>query len=117
MVEKILYGVVVAMGITIVGMWIDNTRLEGKVNSLNVDLVVSKTNELTLGSVIKKQNDAISEFEVDKAKREQEYTELLSQPEKVRFEKVYVKVPSIEVKSDECKDIKKLIDDIRNAGY
>lgn len=115
--EKILSGICVVLGIVIVGMYIDNTKLEAKVAGLQSDLVVSQTNEYTLSKSIDEQNKAIEELAVDKAKVDEAYRTLINKPEEVRFETVYVKVPSIGVKSDECKDIKKLIDDIRNAGY
>lgn len=115
--DKVYIGIIVVLTIVCVGMFIDNTRLEAKVANLTTDLVVSRTNEATVRKEVEVQNEAITKLAVDKAERDREYTELLSKPEEVRFETVYVKIPSIGVKSDECKDIKMLIDDIRSAGY
>lgn len=115
--EKILSGICVVLGIVIVGMYIYNTKLENTVANLQAKLVASETNEFKLNKEIEVQNEAITKLAIDKASLDKEYNDLLNKPEEVRFEKVYVKVPSIGVKSDECKDIKNLIDDIRAAGY
>lgn len=115
--EKILSGVCVALGLTVLWLYVSNTRLEVKISDLQSKLVVSKTNVFTLTKEIEAQNEAITKLAIDKTAKDNAYNELLNKPEEVRFEKVYIKVPSIGVKSDDCKDIKNLIDDIRNAGY
>ena len=101
----------------VVYLYIGNLRLEAKVSGLESDLVVCKTNNVTVKSALDKQNEKIASMEIDLEERNAKYQELLNQPPEIRYEVVYKKVPSIEVKSDECKEIKKLIDDIRSAGY
>ena len=105
------------LGVILAGMYVTNTKLETRVSNLQAQLIVSQTNEYKLNKEITVQNDAITELAVNKASKDKEYTELLNKPEEVRFKTVYVKIPTIGVKSDECKDIKSLIDAIRNAGY
>lgn len=115
--DKVYIGIIVVLTIVCVGMFIDNTRLEARAANLTTDLVVSRTNEITVRKEVEVQNEAITKLAVDKAERDREYTELLSKPDRVRYEYVYSKIPTIGVKSNECNDIKKLIDDIRTAGY
>lgn len=101
----------------VVYLYIGNLRLEAKVSDLESDLVVCKTNNVTVKSALDRQNEKIANMEIDLEERNAKYQELLNQPPEIRYKTVYEKVPSIEVKSDECKEIKKLIDDIRSAGY
>lgn len=115
--DRIYIGVITVLVIACIGMFIDNTRLEAKVANMTTELVVSQTNEFKAKKEIEIQNEAITKLAVDKAAMDKKYLEQLNKPEKVRFEKVYVKVPNIEVKSNECDDIKKLIDNIRSTGY
>ena len=101
----------------IVYLYISNLRLEAKVSVLETDLVVCKTNNVTVKAALDIQNEKITSMEIDLEERTAKYQELLNQPPEIRYEVIYKKVPSIEVKSNECKEIKKLIDDIRYSGY
>ena len=98
-------------------LYIGNLRLEAKVRGLESDLVVCKTNNVTVKAALDTQNEKIASMEIDLEEKKAKYQELLNQPPEIRYEVIYKKVPSIEVKSDECEEIKKLIDDIRSAGY
>lgn len=120
MTDKIVLvaGVVCTMlaGIAVY-LYIGNLQLEAKVSSLEGDLVVAKTNNAAVKAALDKQNEKIADMEIDLESRKAKYQELLNQPPEIRYKTVYKKVPSIEVKSDECEEIKKLIDGIRSAGY
>lgn len=101
----------------ILGMgWYINS-LTDELESAKADLVVSKSNEVRLLSSISAQNEQIAKNEIDLQTKTNEYLALMAKPDRVRYEYVYSKVPTIGVKSNECNDIKKLIDDIRTAGY
>lgn len=101
----------------VVYLYIVNLRLESKVSGLESDLVVCKTNNVATKSALDRQNEKITSMEIDLEERTKKYQELLNQPPKIRYKTVYEKVPNIEVKSDECEEIKKLIDGISAAGY
>lgn len=92
-------------------------QLSSQIDDLQAKLVVSQTNEYTMTKTVQSQNEQINKVKVDLENKTAEYVRLLNQPPEIRYEVVYKKVPTIEVKSDECADIKKLIDDIRAAGY
>ena len=117
MIDKVMVGAIVAMGIGMLGLWIDNSRLENKVNELESKLVVCNTNRYQLESAVKSQNDKIEQYRVDIEAKKEEYEKLLGKEPEIRYKTVYKSVPNIEVKSDECEDIKKLLDSIRNAGF
>ena len=101
----------------VLGQYVRIQQLKAEVEKTKAELVVAEVNQTTLANVIEDQNGEIEKIAVDLKSRNEEYTKLLNQPEKVRYRGVYETVGSIGVKSDECEDIKKLIDDIRSAGY
>lgn len=57
---------------------------------------------------IDRQNNAIEEIQSLAENRQRKYNELLNREPEIRY---------IELKSNECEDIKTVIDDIRNIGY
>lgn len=109
--------IIVALCAVVIGLGGYSKYLCAKIDSLETELVISKGNEVSLNKAIMTQNLAISKYELDLKSKTDEYMTLLNQPPEVRYETVYKKIPSIKVKSNECDDIKKLLDDIRTAGY
>ena len=109
--------IIVALLCVMLGMgWYINS-LTDELESVRADLVVSKSNEIRLLGSITAQNEQIAKNEIDLQTKTNEYLALMAKPDRVRYEYVYSKVPTIGVKSNECNDIKKLIDDIRTTGY
>lgn len=124
MTDKLTDGLMLIAGVVctvlagiVVYLYISNLRLEAKVSGLETDLVVCSTNNVAIKTALDRQNEKISSMEIDIEDRKAKYQELLNQPPEIRYKTVYEKVPNIEVKSDECEDIKKLIDSISAAGY
>lgn len=109
--------IILTLVVVVVGLSVYSKSLCGTIDSLKEDLVLSKSNEMSLSKAIESQNLAISKYEIDLQNVTAGYVDLLSKPAEIRYETVYKKIPSIKVQSDECKDIKKLLDDIRTAGY
>lgn len=68
-------------------------------------------------AMIDSQNRAIEGIQVDYNKKADELMVLKNKPEKERFKIIYENTPTIGAKSNECEDIKKILDDIRNVGY
>lgn len=92
-------------------------NLESENTTLQADIKVHELNEFTLKNVIITQNSEVEKQRVDLQNKTKQYQDLVAKPEKERFKVIYQTIPNIGVKSDECEDIKKLIDDIRSAGY
>lgn len=115
--NNILYGVIIALVLALSITWV---KLAGKiteVNMLKADIIVLKTEKNQWLAVNAEQNAKIEASRFDLAKKEGEYLELVNKPAEVRYKTVYKTIPNIEVKSDECKDIKELLDNIRVNGY
>lgn len=84
----------------------------GKVSQLKSGIEKCTLKNADFKSAAELQNAAIISLNDFAAKQAGKYQQLLLQPEKVRFETKY-----IEVKSNECSDIKNIIDDIRAVGF
>lgn len=115
--NNILYGVIVSL---LLVLSLTLVKLSGKtaeVNLLKADIIVLNTEKRQWSAVNAEQNAKIEANKFDLAKKEAEYLELVNKPAQVRYRTIYETIPNIEVKSDECKDIKDLLDNIRISGY
>lgn len=114
---KVLYGAIAALVLVLAITWVKLAGKTAEVNMLKADIVVLNTEKNQWLAVNAEQNAKIEANRLDLAKKESEYMELVSKPAEIRYKTVYKTIPNIEVKSDECKDIKELLDNIRASGY
>jgi len=99
------------------------SNLEDEVAGLHTKLSLEQTKALTLSNSLEgcktsleRQNEIVESQKIDMADREAKLIALKSLPPKVRYERVYKAIPSIELKSDECDDVKKVLREIRESG-
>lgn len=84
-----------------------------KLYNSQVSLLSGRISSLTsanteYASAVEKQNNAILSLRIASTQRQKEYAELLKQPEKIKY---------IELKSDNCEDVRSVLDDIRTSGF
>ena len=115
--NKVIQGICVVLIVLSTWLTISKLQLETRVAELETSLVVCNTNKVVVENALASQNDRVEAMRVDSEIAFKKYQELVEKPPEIRYEVVYKKVPAIGVKSDECEEIKKLVDDIRNAGY
>lgn len=65
---------------------------------------------------LKKQNEAIELQSLDIKSKEEKLREIKSQPPDVRYKVIYKDIPKIDIKSNECDDIKEMLDNIKENG-
>ena len=80
-------------------------KTESEKIELSYKLAQETRNNLTLKNSIELQNKALKQIEVD-------YNNKIKE-----FENYKPQIKYIEVKSDECKDIKLILDDIRSSSF
>lgn len=80
-------------------------KTESEKIELSYKLAQETRNNLTLKNNIELQNKALKQIEVD-------YNNKIKE-----FENYKPQIKYIEVKSDECKDIKLILDDIRSSSF
>ena len=84
---------------------LDKLNLQSEIDSLNYKLATEKNNYNQLKDRLENQNKIIDDLKIDYEKNLKDYKE---------FEPV---IKYKEVQSNECKDIKLIIDDIRNNPF
>ena len=67
-------------------------------------------------SALAHQNEAIELQGVDIKTKEAALQELKTKPPDVRYKVIYKEIPTIETKSNECDDIKEMLDSIKASG-
>lgn len=88
-------------------------ELEQELIKSSLKLQLEKSNNSTLKSAIEKQNEELEKLKVDKEKKEDEFK---NWKKKTKEEK-YQNLKKLELKSNEYKDIKSYLDDIRNLNF
>lgn len=96
----------------LVGALLLAIQMSGKIDVLeDRNYELSQKNKSCSESVTK-QNTEIEELKSYAEKKADAYEDLLAKPESVRW-----RIEYRELKSNDCKDIKAILDDIRNSGF
>lgn len=114
LVGLILAGVTAYLYSYVSGLKRDIMSLEVKVTKLQKDVVFKTLEKERLETAIQKQNYLIENLRAKESKAKRELAKWNSLPPKVKY-KVITKIR--EVKSDDCKDIKNVINAVRNIDY
>jgi len=115
--DKVIYGFILFLIMLCIGLKYQVSSLKDELSLAYTNLELKEQKNISLNNSIKEQNSKIEKYRLDIDVKEKKYLELVSKPEKIRYKTIYKTIPNIGVKSNECEDIKKLIDDIRSNGY
>ena len=77
-------------------------------------LALEKANNINLSASIEAQNNKIELIKNDYDSKNKEFEQWKQKPAEIKYKEI---IKKIEVKSNECKDIKIIIDDIRNTSF
>lgn len=91
---------------------IDNLQTELQLKA--AEIAVKDANNINLTSTIKSQNEKIEQIENNYVKKNKEFEIWKNKPAEIKYKEV---IKNVEVKSNECKDIKTIINDIRNTSF
>ena len=92
----------------VAGWSVTDGHYQRKVDKLNAEITLLDKANADYKTAVTQQNDAINALNEYAYQRANEYAELLKRPQVIRYR---------EVKSDECKDVIAIIDDIRSSGF
>lgn len=114
----IIMGIIVFLGI-ICGMYINiqNDKIEKLQTELQLktaEIAVKDANNISLTSTIKTQNEKIEQIENNYIEKNKEFEIWKNKPAEIKYKEI---IKNVEVKSNECKDIKNIINDIRNTSF
>lgn len=113
----ILFGVVIGVYELKVRKLNDTIALQDiSIASKDVDIANLKLTVADCKHTIEASNKAISEMEADYTTKVDELEKWKKKPPSVRYEVIYEKYPSAEVKSNECNATFTILDEIRKAG-
>ncbi len=78
------------------------------------ELAIEKANSITAKATIESQNNAIESQKVEYSEKLQELEDWKNKPSEVKYKEV---IKYKEVKSNECEDIKNVINSIRSTSF
>ncbi|KLE02203.1 hypothetical protein [Aliarcobacter butzleri] len=117
---KILAIVIFTLIIAFIGIYIYADTLKSEVTTLNTSLnttksllEVEKANNISLKASIDSRNIEIEKQKINLSKKMEELEEWKNRPPDIKYKEV---IKYKEIKSNECKDIKNIIDSIRNIS-
>lgn len=103
--RNLTFGIVLGL---VVGGVLAAKFYRGDINELSSQLTTATLANTEYASAVEKQNNAILSLRIASTQRQKEYAELLKQPEKIKY---------IELKSNNCEDVRSVLDDIRTSGF
>ncbi len=127
--SPMLIGLVISLLINIVGGFISNSqiselesdkiKLELQIGALNAVTVLKDMNNAVLRSKINENNSRIEQITVRYGEAIKKVNKWKDKEPVIKYKVLYKTLPAevIEVKSNECKDIKSIIDGVRSINY
>jgi uncharacterized membrane protein YgaE (UPF0421/DUF939 family) len=111
-------GICVSFALTIIvyvySLKSDIQRLENKVKDTYIVLANVRLEGLRYKTELDNLNNVIKQLRVDKTKSLAKLNNWINQPKEIRYKVIY---KTREVKSNDCEDIKSLINDVRHIKY
>ena len=110
LIGTLLVAIIFIFGLVIqnTNLKLDKLNLQSEIDSLNYELATEKNNYNQLKDRLENQNKIIDDLKIDYEKNIKEFEDWKNKPVEIKYK---------EVKSNECKDIKLIIDDIRNSPF
>ena len=89
-------------------------KVQAEYSEQSKELAVEKANNTALRANIENQNKAVEEIKVDLENNLKDFEEWKNKPIETKYKEV---IKYKEVKSNECKDIKNIINSIRSTSF
>lgn len=89
-------------------------KVQASYSEQGKELAIEKANNITAKATIESQNRAIESQKVEYSEKLQELEDWKNQPPEVKYKEV---IKYREVKSNECEDIKNIINNIRSTSF
>lgn len=119
---KILAIVIFTLIIAFIGMYLYADALKKEVSDLNTSLntatsllTVEKANNVTLKAALSSQNIEIEKNKIDLDEKKKELEEWKNKPPDIKYKTIEKIIKQGD--SNECENIKNMLDDIRNTSF
>ncbi|MFY4767446.1 hypothetical protein ACOTV5_02310 [Aliarcobacter butzleri] len=106
--------VIVCLGVYSRVLYTDNKDLITTINTLNSKIAVKEVEKVGLENSIKSQNIEIEKVSINLDEKMKELEEWKNKPPDIRYQEV-IKIK--EIKSNECTDIKTVINSFRSTSF
>lgn len=93
---------------------LEKDRLQTDLDKVKAELVIEKANNVTYKAILQKQNADIEQFKIDYENNLKDFENYKKQDFEVKYKEV---IKYKEVKSNECKDIKNIINSMRSTSF
>lgn len=109
-----LITIIVSLGVYSRVLYTDNKDLTTTINTLNSKIAVKEVEKVGLENSIKSQNIEIEKVSINLDEKMKELEEWKNKPPDIRYQEV-IKIK--EIKSNECTDIKTVINSFRSSSF
>lgn len=109
-----LITIIVSLGVYSRVLYTDNKDLITTINTLNSKIAVKEVEKVGLENSIKSQNIEIEKVSINLDEKMKELEEWKNKPPDIRYQEV-IKIK--EIKSNECTDIKTVINSFRSTSF
>lgn len=108
--------IIAGMAVVIIGLQMSRVWLQSELDSVRQEVFALTASNEAMKGAVEEQNKRIEALKVDKEANEIALEEWRSKKPEVRY-KTVVEHVNIGVKSDECEDIKNMLDGIKRTSF
>lgn len=109
-----LVGIIISIGIYSRILYNQNQNLISQINSLNSQIKIAKLEQQNLENSILNQNKEIEKNKVNLDEKAKELETWKNKPAEIKYQEV---IKYKEVKSNECSDVKNVVDALRSTSF
>ena len=110
----VIFIMILGLGFYITTLKVSIHKLEKEINSLNTELLHRALESERLAAALKRQNEKVMLIKSDRENALSKLRKWKNKPPDVRYKTI---IRYREVKSNECKDIKNILDDINVTDF
>ena len=99
--------------ILIIGLVIYFFALNNYISNLKLKIAVLEKDKIELNFVLDNQNKALESIRIDRDNRLKELEYIKSLPPEIKYKTIYKEIPKIIEKSDNCEDIKEVLNSLK----
>ena len=97
----------------VIGLIICFFTLNSYIDNLKLKIAVLEKDKIELNFVLDNQNKALESIRVDRDNKLKELEYIKSLPPEIKYQTIYKEIPKILEKSDECEDIKEVLNSLK----
>ena len=97
----------------VIGLILYLFTLDRYIGNLKLKIADLEKDKIELNFVLDNQNKALESIRIDRDNKLKELEYIKSLPPEIKYQTIYKEIPKITEKSDECEDIKEILDSLK----